>query len=197
VDKVQSYNGAMSVNTSLRSTSGIIGNAFSFNGANDNVKVSHSYGYTNATLSFWFNASSINPEMWLVNKYLDIGNGWGVRMVNSSANDSLQIYDDLGGKDNRYYSTPVAAGTWNYVVAQVQDNNVERLYLNGQLISSDKSASALLNSFNGNLFFGARYGSQGYFNGKLDEVRIRSDISTADWINSVMKIKRLQILLSK
>jgi len=71
-----------------------------------------------------------------------------------------------------------------YHVAMTRDAGSIRLYIDGQMIdSSAQSNGAGFNTSGNQLWLGARYGNQSFFNGKVDDVFICTSVKTAQEIN--------------
>ena len=113
-------------------------------------------------------------------------------IARSNANDAYNILIDYSSDTINYYvrkgtgwsiATPtpsvVSTGQWYYVVLTHTANTL-RGYLNGQLIGSQTSSTAVSRA-NSSFYFG-HYGGGGTINGYIDEFRISNVARSDDWI---------------
>ena len=89
--------------------------------------------------------------------------------------------------------TAVPTGTWSYLVGtyeKIGAQNIVKIYLNGVLENENivSSASPVMDPSSSNLFIGkATAEGEGYFFGRIDEVKIYNRALSGDEINSVFQ----------
>ncbi|MFC2058153.1 DNRLRE domain-containing protein [Chloroflexota bacterium] len=162
-------------------TTGVVGNAMSFDGDNDYVEVSD-----NSSLDI---TDDITIEAWVKFDVLDIWHNimskewassptnydycWGFTINGNDNKPELDITDISGYMRAFSTNTTVNTGIW-YHIAYTYDGANVRAYLNGELKSTTAYTDALVTS-NDSLFFGKSRFAGVYnirFDGILDEVAI-------------------------
>jgi len=151
---------------------GKFGNGMEFDGENDLINIPDNYDNSEVTLSAWFytDVADITDQA-IINTYANTASGWGIKLKLGD----IHIYDDLAGVDGTLYSTNYETGRWNHVVATLDSNKENKLYLNGTLIGSGIYSSQDFSTITGGLYIGHRRSdlpNQWMFNGKIDETRI-------------------------
>ncbi len=190
------YDGASTINTSTRATTGQISGALSFNGTGNYIAQTNTTAISNPqnlTLSAWINTGTASGR-----KVMGFE---GSRTGTASANWDRMMWIGTDGKAYAgccYGTTAFAAAststlsdsTWHYLVAQVLDSGyVLRIYIDGSFISST-SVGNLCENTSGYWRIGSyklqnwTNGSDGYFTGSIDEARISNAIRSADWIKT-------------
>lgn len=177
--------------TSGQSIAGVIGNGVQLDGSNDYISTASLINNPqNLTIETWFHTSSAAGRKIVgfersqtgsstnYDRHLWIGTDGILR---SGANDGTA--DIAMGTATRHNST------WHYAAATIDDaNNNLRLYENGTLSRTIANNNAEI--FNGYWRIGAfrlggwPQGGDGYFPGRVDEVRISSAVRSASWINA-------------
>ena len=183
---------ARALDTSGNNNNGQIysGRALEFDGVSDSLEgvqnINISYGITNnITVACWIKTSSFDNAQFIWNLYQNTGDGWGVRLTTSG---KIEIFDDIDGGDNSYYSTDVETNTWYRVVA-IMDNYEQKLYINGVLVGSGSnqgtangSGPAGFDSYVAKVHIGRRGFSGGelHFNGAMSDFQMWDSVWTAD-----------------
>jgi beta propeller repeat protein len=158
-------------------TTGISGQAYSFDGVNDYIKIS-SFNLTNeGSISFWFYATNLtgnspnilfkkNDKLTTFRFYRN--SGWY-----SGALGWLLYYENLSGATNN--ALPITdhnANQWYHVVFVYNSSGYYWAYVNGtNRLNSQVSNFKNWLVGNGDMYLGGAFTSS-YFNGKLDEVKI-------------------------
>jgi PKD repeat protein len=163
-------------------TTGLVGEAFSFDGINDSIFIpnSSSLGFPGPfTVVFWFNpAVTINPSTPMAPGFFSKGN---LNTINL-ANDDGRL--EVRGPSSRPNSTTNTwlAGTW-YHIAVTFDTTSYKIYVNGELEDTEQSTYSILNNAN-DVMLGSTPGfspASVAFNGLLDEVSLyKRALSTSE-----------------
>lgn len=175
-------------------TTGQIGSAVDFDGTNDyiNAGTDASLVFTSKrTLSAWIyiDGTMVNGDTYRIiykhssgdtNAYygLSVGhNGFGIKLTSYQG----------GGGGNISSSAFLNAGQW-YHVAATFDQPTVSLYINGALDSTQQdTVGGGYASGSGTTYIGGISG-EGYFNGKIDEVRVYGRPLSADEISQVYRL---------
>jgi len=145
---------------------GLVGQAFLFDGTNDDATVANdaalNVGTGNFTVDFWVNRASTSDERVMVEKWNETTNsGWTLAwrfnaLYFASSGTAIQT------------STPIPANTWTHIALR-RSGSAVTLFVNGSQIASGTDASNLTTSVP--LLFGRRRGPQGFFlGGRIDEI---------------------------
>jgi hypothetical protein len=70
------------------------------------------------------------------------------------------------------YDTPLSSGVWYHVTLTYVSGIGAKLYLNGVEVANVSGTGNIQASPGKDLYIGCRYGTEGFFNGKIDEVRL-------------------------
>lgn len=126
-----------------------------------------------------------NARQIIMNNYVGSGNSWGIEVAN---NNTLRYWESVSGSSANVFfdDINICTGEW-MLISVVRDpaNKQIRAYINGALAgtkdaSSLAATSAKLTKW---LCFGSDYHSSPiYMNGEISEVRMWSDIRTAEEI---------------
>lgn len=126
-----------------------------------------------------------NARQIIMNNYVGSGNSWGIEVTTSN---TLRYWEQVSGSSANVYfdDINVCTGQW-MLISVVRDaaNKQILAYINGELAGTQSAASlaetsAQLTKW---LCFGSDYHSSPiYMNGEINEVRMWSDIRTADEI---------------
>lgn len=149
---------------------------YDFDGSNDLISFSSNGLHTSLkAFEIWFNADSWNGGSYFP---FQIGDGQGVEHF---------LYLDGGGTNyttvrignaqaREAYS---ATSTWIHVAATINDSNYVELYRNASLVATSTANPSTMS--NDTCYLGARNnsGTNGYFNGKIAQLRIYSEKLTA------------------
>jgi len=163
-------------------TTGKFGSALSFDGGNDYVNVGKPSSLNNI-------ADAITISAWVIENthvnYAPIAdkNNWFLSSNNSSPYAYyFKIIDVDSGNNYAYMKSAAPLGQWVHIVATWTKGDYLRIYYNGVL---DSTSAAILNksiksSSSYDLTIG---GTNAYFNGTIDDVRIYNYARTADEIS--------------
>jgi hypothetical protein len=169
------------------------GNALSFDGSNDYVKLPEGLlsNLTNATFEIWYynNGSGV----WA--RTFDLGRGESNFITfspKSGYNNLPSLVMQVNGDDRRIYLPRVLETNRWYHIAAVVDatNNQMRCYINGEFMGEvsnvTKRLSQITNS-NQNWLGRSQFGVDPIFNGRLDEFRIWNVVRTQSQIQADMR----------
>jgi len=176
-------NGADSVNTSTRATTGEIDGALLFQNASSNsVSLDDSASlHVSSTFTFqgWVNVSSSPVGAYgLLTCTNPIGYNYAFLLNNNRSMQYRENNSSSGAGNN--IGAVVPLNTWTFVTATFDGTNI-RFYQNGAL--SATAASALGDSTFGACFMGGSFSSSNsYFDGTLDEMRLSASVRSPDWI---------------
>jgi prepilin-type N-terminal cleavage/methylation domain-containing protein len=157
-----------------------LGGCAEFDGLNDYVTVNNSFLHTNVTFALWIKHNNILGNTFAVNKFLDSTDGWGLAVDNGAVN----IYEDIDSGDTLHYITAIDTN-WHHVAIQLDESLEMFMYVDGNLVGSGDFASDGLDSYAGSLYIAQRGNNFGYFAGLIDEVRIYSQVLTAQEIGRI------------
>jgi hypothetical protein len=189
------YDGINTINTSTRAATGLISGALSFNGTSNYIAQTNTTAISNPqniTLSAWIQTGTASGH-----KVMGFE---GSRTGTASANWDRMLYI---GTDGKAYAgccygttgfTAVSTGAlndsgWHYLVAQINDTgNMLRIYIDGTLNNSTSVGAPCENKTGywrmGSYKLGWTNGTDGYYGGNMDEVRISNAIRSSDWIKT-------------
>jgi len=157
-------------------TGGKYGTAIKFDGKDDYVGVG-TWDLTGAsrTVSLWVNSANDPPS--LDDKRFFSANYYEIKFI--GGNLTSWIYDNQFRTIN-YPATNINANTWYYVTITSAANSL-KMYVNGNLVAQNTTFTPTSHPYNLNI--GANYaGSNRFFNGMVDDVRIYDYARTADEI---------------
>ncbi|MDP2668785.1 MAG: LamG domain-containing protein [bacterium] len=179
---------------------GKIGQALSFDGVNDWINagnsstLSFSAADSKFTLAAWVkpdtNSANLNT---IISRYIGTGNQRQWAFV-TTATGQIKIIISEDGIDSNVsiVSVPVLQlGTWSHVAVTMNiSTDVFKMYINGAEVSITGSAPiAALFASTGNVNIGNRKdGTEGPWDGLLDDVRVYNRALTADEIKRLYKI---------
>lgn len=157
-------------------TAGQINGALRFDGRDDYVDCgsSHSLAPETMTLAFWVRPQGNVSYQYILGKAVDIGYSCDYRVSTSSGGQlEFRFGEGMGTAITVRSSSELVADQWSHV-AVVRAGSVARLYLNGEL---EKSGSySFAPTHKGHTLrigsTGTSEGWAGYFEGKIDDVRI-------------------------
>jgi hypothetical protein len=169
-------------------TSGMVGQAFSFDGTDDLVEVpdSPSLRPSNFSIELWYQALSTTSTHLLKKRF-----GAGTLLSYALRHDvagTVTFQFTNGSLLSSVVSPPSTVGAWNHVVATFDDaNNAARVYMNG-VGGTESSFSFSIPYDAQSLTFGGdttvRSGSLAKFRGNLDEVKIFDRVLTPEEITA-------------
>lgn len=167
----------------VRTADGFSGSALSFDGVDDSVLVCDLgiEGNLPRTLALWFNAAVDENSQHLWASVISVGGdhsqgrAFCIDVRNEDGSCSEYAYRRITG---HYYQSSTCSDTtlsqiginqWHHI-ALTHDGGGQALYLNGRMIG--QSSLTELNTLAGTTKIGARPGLDGYFNGRIDEVKV-------------------------
>jgi uncharacterized repeat protein (TIGR03806 family) len=184
-------------------TTGLAGNALTFDGMNDYVRINNHLG-ASFTISCWIKTTQIFQQV--TPTYEGTGIIWSD--VGGGANDFVLGGTRSAGGVNRLsffvgsgnFTTtgtlPINSGQWTHIAATRNGANGEvRLYVNGVLDGSATGGTAVLNS-NPEIHIGGNTLDNRYFNGAIDDVRFYSRVLTAAEIASLLPSTAPTVILT-
>tara|TARA_R100000234_G_scaffold120111_1_gene105534 strand:- start:2656 stop:5676 length:3021 start_codon:yes stop_codon:yes gene_type:complete len=166
------------------------GRALEFDGVSDSLEgvqnINTSYGITNnITVACWIKTSSFAATQFIWNLYQNTGDGWGLRLTTSG---EIEIFDDIDGGDDAYYTTNIETNTW-YRIVTIMDAYEQKLYINGVLVGSGSNQGATngsgpagFDSYVAKLYIGRRgyTGGELHFNGAMSDFQMWDSVWTAE-----------------
>jgi hypothetical protein len=156
-------NGTVNGATLTADRNGVANSAYSFDGVNDEITASRSH-FNEFSSTVWVNSSS----MGCVKPILDAYNGsWELYSDCTNGYLSFIVWNNLG---YTFHSSNISLdiNTW-YHIAIVYSNSQIKIYVNGQLITSQNTSQIL--PISGLLRMGASIsGTPQLFSGKLDDI---------------------------
>ncbi len=155
--------------------------AYSFNGIDNYIKILSNFSLKQVTISVWIKPSVLPQEGSIIFKTVDYYNDWGLFF-----RDSLHILDDINNNNKQIYKNEISLD-WHFIVATIDSDKQNLLYIDGTLVGSGDYSLGNWNSFNGFLYIGQRGTDRynGYFDGKIDDIRIYNRVLTDEEINSL------------
>lgn len=169
------------------------GNAMSFDGINDRLKLRNAsignFGTSNFTIEFWMKANSTHS--YLISKRDQCGHGSFFVIGHYNGQITLEMDQDIWAnnyvvKNGNNPNTNVSDGKWHHV-AVVRAGVNWKIYVDG-IITLNHNASGITSISNGNsIDIGTRYCHNLPFNGSMDELRIWNSARTQEQITASMK----------
>ena len=182
-------------NSGSTNNTGIVGDGQSFDGVNDQVYTSTQFvNPQQYTLEAWFRTTSASGAKILGFENLQTGTSsgnWDRHLyVGTDGRLYMGSYDpNLNSEDVANSTATYTDGAWHYAVGVRNDaTDTLLLYVDGVLV--DSSANAESELYNGYLRMGGYKtsawpaGADGYFNGRIDEARVSTQVRSADWIRA-------------
>lgn len=147
------------------------GKAYNFDGSNDWLSMSDSRDIGVAeemTLSFWFNADNDGSNQYLFDNRSP-GSWW---LIKDYGGGSCGSYTNNICFEGRVYAqdSDWDPGQWHHLVLR-ESASESTMYIDGELVASGSGESLEIAT---NLRAGTRYSNAGFYDGKMDEVRLYS-----------------------
>jgi len=173
-------------------TTGQIGNGQDFDGTNDYANITHSATLSptsNMTIQAWAkSAAQLGHIVGKDNEASFRREGWILVAAASGADVTYQFTAGLNSGYPAVTSSAQTANTWVMVHGTYTPSTELRIYINGTsnavyTTSIPGSLAAVTRELN----FGRRnngFGPDRYYNGDLDEVRLRASTLSANWITT-------------
>jgi hypothetical protein len=193
-DIVNGNDGTLQQGTTF--TQGMVGQAFSLDGVDDYVEVSHHPSLHLArelTIEAWINSASTEGARVIVSKWNDDTGDWSYIFKDHNDSDKLRIelsesvHNDLADLEG---STSIPLGTWVHVATTYDATaGMVRLYFNGvEDASLAVGSGRLIDSILTNLLIGAVFTGGGVFEnfaGLIDKVTIYNRALTPSEIHAI------------
>lgn len=165
-----SLTGTASVNTSVLTTTGKVGNGFSFTAASlHNITRADStllnFAQTGFSAAFWINPTTITTTG-IITKGDIATNGFVIYSLVTT--NTINCY--INGTTHGSTGTLTAA-TWKHVVVTYDKDKSVKFYINGAFDSGSNQGITLVNN-TATMEIGSLVGLSLYYNGKLDDLRI-------------------------
>jgi len=187
-------------------TDGKFGSALQFDGVNDYVEIPDSpelSGGTgkNKTVEFWFNSNKQGGH--IITKWKDVSyKDWGTSI--GAVGPGLFFWYENRGYDRRFYGGTIEEGVWHHGAFAFErstgSNNAKvTLYLDGEeldVINFDGVAPDRLYDMPDttapvSIGYSGKYYNNGFFDGKIDEIKIYNRVLSADEIKAEYDKKRV------
>lgn len=178
----QTGSGHNGENNGAVTTTGVLGDGFSFNSGESDF-VNTTWYNTSRAISFWINTTSANTGI-MGQRYdvIEEDGDWDFSV--SSGNAQLIFYEGSGGDyDAVITGGAINDGSWHFITLVANNSNTElEIWIDGSLSASGAGGSP--NPYDGGMFGTNQDGNQSfqlgrkgeggwtYFNGMLDEVGI-------------------------
>ncbi len=164
--------------------------AYEFDGIDDYINTFSAFDFENRSLSLWINPSAIIGSGGSGNNTLthvaisqdDNALEYGILRVDID-NTELKLW---AGGITGTYTQAISENQWYHLVL-IRNLNTTKYYLDGQLVGSGESdgAGSTFNP-NGDFIIGAgRSGSNQFFKGKIDELRVYDIVLSEDQIEEL------------
>ena len=185
------YNGTINRATP---TNGKVGQALDFNGSNASVAsgaVFTDLGTSNHPYSFsvWVNVDEGESDGNIIHM---VGGGWCLPPVQIDAG-YFKGYSWPGGT-TVVDTDPAEKGVWSHIVVTWDSANGQRIFVNGVLKNTTAQATYSASGNNNTIYAGYSpggcAGNQGFFDGKIDEVRIYNRSLTPDEASRLYRLGR-------
>lgn len=187
-------------NVGTADSAGYVGNARGFDGASQYVDLGDERDWINgasaATLSIWMNADTIggSGDMLGVTRNMAGSGASRIALIRSGDDVTLiaRTMDDSSDAITVTTNTNLlAAGSWHHVTGTVDyasDADNIKIYIDGKLqgtFSHDFTLDAIPNTNSSHAAIGTdEDGGAPYFDGRLDEARIASELRSEDWVSA-------------
>lgn len=191
-DNQGTYNDTPVPTTGVAPTSFVNPNALDFDGVDDSILVSDTTGIpaggSARTIALWINQDTITDQQTLVS--LGTGNTADQRfifMMGTAGGNTYIFTDGINAANN--ISVSVAeiptTGGWHHLAFILDGANNWEYYLDGTLVGSG-AFSVPINTVVNDIEIGSRHDSAtGFFDGKLDDVRIYNRVLSDTEINAL------------
>ncbi len=182
-DIVGGNNGTMQNGATF--ASGKVGQAFSFDGVDDYVRISNdlSLSPTNAvSIGAWIKFASIPGKFELVRKQLHLGAGYDVRWQDGT----LYFWININGSwVNVTYSTSWSVGSWLHIF-NIFDGDSLRIYANGVLVASTAHTGTIFyDASNVSIGSGIPHDPSYNFHGLIDELEFYHRALTTEEVAAI------------
>jgi len=169
VARIQANNGTISGNFSI--CEGRFGNGGRFDGVSGYIDYGDRDEYDvteQITLEAWAKPTDASGDDFIVAKW-GSDNSYGVRLADANPRFFLSKSDSTTAKT--FTDLSITANVWNHVTA-TWDGTTMKAYVDGVESSQTESLSSPIDTTAESVYIGTNGGTQDYFNGSIDEVRI-------------------------
>lgn len=174
------------------SAPGLIGSAQSFDGTGDYVELPSTFvlfnGKVELTVELWFQARAVAADSnWQTSPVLFQGNGesaWMVTLGDSIPGHALGNRVDQGGWTTTVWQAGIETGRWYHCTttyAPAGSNNW-KLHLDGRRVAERTRTGSVGHLTEKNAFGGNTVGTDRWFDGLIDEVRISAVTRSSNWV---------------
>ncbi len=161
----------------------IMNDAISFDGINDFVNLGNDASLSTGniqTMEAWVQWNTLSGVQEILSK---AGSSAGIELVSNGSNLGLYVMSPGNVLSALYSLTNLSAGQW-YHIAGTWNNEVGedaqlKLYVNGVEVASNHNTLAATISDPANFYIGTLGGTQRFFNGLVDEVKLWNRIRSA------------------
>jgi hypothetical protein len=165
-------------------TPDVFGNALTFDGVDDYVRISNHLG-ASFTIACWVKTTQVFPQVDPTFQgtgiiWADVGGGANDFILGGTRSaggvNRLSFFVGSGGDISTSGTQNISTGQWMHLAVTRDGNNgAVRLYVNGTLDGSGTAGTAVLNA-NPNIHIGGNTLDGRYFNGAIDDVRFYSRV---------------------
>ncbi|MCX6671879.1 MAG: hypothetical protein NTX92_08175, partial [Euryarchaeota archaeon] len=177
------YNNNGTITGATWTPNGIVGGAYYFSGVDsqDRISIPHSStldgggAWTGMTIEHWIYLMDDQTNSRTISKMASSGNSRSYQIGFQSTNPNRLLAGVYIGNDNYKevtYNTPLLTGQWYHVALTYQSGTGVKLYLNGVVVASVTGTENIQASAGNNLYLGCRNGTQQFFDGRIDEVKL-------------------------
>ena len=179
-------------NTPSNAGGKLSGDTLSLNGVNEYLEYNDSsdvFAVQPITVSFWFKPHSVGTSIEdLISKGLSAVDrtkfSWQFA-YNRATTDDIRFLVSDSSDISQISTTSNLVNTWELIHGTVNASNQSELFNNATSIGTDNTTSSInTNPTVKVLSLGRSGGSGNYFDGDVDEIRIRSTVSSSDWVST-------------
>ncbi|PJC45019.1 hypothetical protein CO038_00655 [Candidatus Pacearchaeota archaeon CG_4_9_14_0_2_um_filter_39_13] len=169
-----SRNGSRKGDATKSIDGGQFGDSFILDGNGDYIEVPNANGgnMTEATLSLWVNFDNYNQNHSII--YRAFGHGLYPRMNYWHTTGNVYLQYQIDGVTKTInavgYGQNYSAGTWHNIVAIFDVDTGVKLYVDGELSSSDATTGVAFNGGTNSILLGRDSNLNYYLDGSIDEV---------------------------
>ena len=183
-DAAGSKNGTFVQGSAVYDPAGWSGSAIDLSGSSNYFQILDSVDPTAYTISAWIKADTVSAENIITRSSGDVNNSSHQLRINASGKFEHSTYD--GAVETVTGTTTVVAGTWYHVAITASNSGMVRLYVNGKEEGTAVSVGTLwtggdrwLVGSNNPMY------SLGFFDGKIDDLRVYQQALTASQIRDI------------
>jgi len=193
VEDYSGYNNDGAITGATWTSDGKIGGAYSFDGS-DTIRVADSVSldgdgtWNQITVEFWINSALASPNgKRVIAKRGSTAGTYSYQVGFQTANGRLYFDVWNSALYEVEYTTILSQNTWYHITCVYNSGTGSKIYVNGIDVGATKVSGTetgiIAKSRGQPLYLGSRYGTQDYFTGKLDEVKIYPIALTAQQVN--------------